>query len=142
MGSEPMSAPKTRQTIIPPATQPMYDAYHFAPATRVGDMIWVSGQVGIDATMAPGVGMEAQAKLAFEALKAVLEAAGANLSDVVELMTFHTDLRGDMSAFSQVKDQYFPGPYPSWTAVGVTQLAMPELLVEIRAVAVAGCGGA
>ena len=41
-----------------------------------------------------------------------------------------------------VKDDYFPDRYPSWTAVGVTQLALPELCVEIRAVAVVGCGGA
>jgi enamine deaminase RidA (YjgF/YER057c/UK114 family) len=47
-----------------------------------------------------------------------------------------------MGAFSKVKDEYFPDRYPSWSAVGVTQLALPELLVEIRAVAVAGCGGA
>jgi enamine deaminase RidA (YjgF/YER057c/UK114 family) len=86
--------------------------------------------------------MAAQARLAFEGLKTVLEAAGATLADVVELMTFHTDLRRDMPAFSQVKDQYFADRYPSWTAVGVTQLALPEFLVEVRAVAVAGCGGA
>jgi enamine deaminase RidA (YjgF/YER057c/UK114 family) len=141
MGGEAKTSPKARQTIIPPATQPMYDAYHFAPATRVGDTIWVSGQVGLDAAMAPGEGMEAQARLAFQALEAVLGAAGATLSDVVELMTFHTDLRGDMDAFTTVKDDYFPDRYPSWTAVGVTQLALPEFLVEIRAVAVAGCGG-
>jgi len=41
-----------------------------------------------------------------------------------------------------VKDRYLPDRYPSWTAVGVTQLALPGLLVEIRAVAVAGCGAA
>jgi enamine deaminase RidA (YjgF/YER057c/UK114 family) len=120
----------------------MYDAYHFAPATRVGDMIWVSGQVGVDAAMRPGDGMETQARLAFESLKAVLEAAGATLADVVELVTFHTDLRGDMPAFTQVKDAFFPDRFPSWTAVGVTQLALPEFLVEVRAVAVAGCGQA
>ncbi|MBL8554559.1 MAG: RidA family protein [Phenylobacterium sp.] len=137
-----MTVDKTRRQIVPPALQPMYDGYHFAPATRVGDMIWVSGQVGIDAAMRPGVGMEAQARLAFEGLKAVLEAAGASLADVVELMTFHTDLRGDMAEFAKVKDAYFPDRYPSWTAVGVTQLAMPEFLVEVRAVAVAGCGRA
>lgn len=131
-----------RRQIIPPAMQGMYDAYHFAPATRVGDLIWVSGQVGIDENMRPGVGMEAQARLAFEALKTVLEAAGATLSDVVELVTFHTDLRGDMAEFRQVKDAYFPDRYPSWTAVGTTQLAMPEFLVEVRAVAVAGSGQA
>lgn len=129
-----------RRQIIPASMQGMYDAYHFAPATRVGDTIWVSGQVGIDADMRPGVGMEAQARLAFEGLKTVLEAAGASLGDVVELVTFHTDLQGDMGEFRKVKDAYFPDRYPSWTAVGVTQLAMPEFLVEVRAVAVAGCG--
>lgn len=131
-----------RRPIIPAPMQAMYDGYHFAPATRVGDMIWVSGQVGIDAAMCPGEGMEAQARLAFEGLKTVLEAAGASLADVVELMTFHTDLRGDMAAFAKVKDAWFPERYPSWTAVGVTQLARPEFLVEVRAVAVAGCGRA
>jgi enamine deaminase RidA (YjgF/YER057c/UK114 family) len=133
---------RRRRQIIPASMQPMYDAYHFAPATRVGDTIWVSGQVGIDAAMRPGVGMEAQARLAFEGLKTVVEAAGANLADVVELMTFHTDLRGGMTEFTRVKDAYFPDRYPSWTAVGVTQLAMPEFLVEVRAVAVAGSGRA
>lgn len=136
-----MNAPTDRRrSIIPPAMQRMYDAYHFAPATRVGDTIWVSGQVGIDANGRPGEGMEAQARLAFAALKTVLEAAGASLADVVELTTFHTDLRGEMRAFSAVKDEVFPGNYPSWTAVGVTQLAAPEFVVEIRAVAVAGSG--
>lgn len=129
-----------RRQIIPASMQAMYDAYHFAPATQVGNMIWVSGQVGIDAQMKPGIGMEAQARLAFEGLKTILEAAGASLADVVELMTFHTDLRGDMAEFRQVKDAYFPDRYPSWTAVGVTQLAMPEFLVEVRAVAVVGSG--
>jgi enamine deaminase RidA (YjgF/YER057c/UK114 family) len=116
----------------------MYEAYHFAPATRVGDLIWVSGQVGMDAEGRPGADMAAQARLAFEALKAVLAEAGASLADVVELTTFHTDLHGGMRAFAAVKDEFFPAPYPSWTAVGVAQLARPELVVEIRAVAVAG----
>lgn len=133
---------KTRRQVIPASMRGLYDAFHFAPATRVGDMIWVSGQVGIDAQMRPGEGMDAQARLAFEGLKAVMDAAGATLADVVELVTFHTDLRGDMAAFARVKDEYFPDRYPSWTAVGTPQLAMPELLVEVRAVAVAGSGRA
>jgi enamine deaminase RidA (YjgF/YER057c/UK114 family) len=137
-----MTQDTQRRQVIPASMQALYDAYHFAPATRVGDLIWVSGQVGIGPDMRPGDGMDAQARLAFEGLKTVLEAAGAGLGDVVELMTFHTDLRGDMPAFAAVKDAYFPDRYPSWTAVGVTQLAAPEFLVEVRAVAVAGSGGA
>ncbi|MDH4608087.1 RidA family protein [Pseudomonas sp. BN102] len=131
-----------RQSINPPPTQVFYDNFHFSQATRVGDMIWVSGQVGIDATMTPGKDVEEQAHLAFQGLRNVLEAAGATLADVVELMTFHTELQGDMQAFAQVKDQYFPDRYPSWTAVGISQLALPGLRLEIRAVAVAGCGNA
>jgi enamine deaminase RidA (YjgF/YER057c/UK114 family) len=129
-----------RQSIVPAPFQAFYDAYHFSPSTRVGDTIWVSGQVGIGADMKPADGMQAQAQIAFECLKGVLETAGASLADVVELTTFHTDLRGEMAAFAPVKDAYFPNRYPSWTAVGVTQLALPELCIEIRALAVAGSG--
>lgn len=129
-----------RQSINTPSTQVFYDNLHFSQATRVGDMIWVSGQVGIDAEMKPGEGIEEQTQLAFRALRQVLDAAGATLADVVELMTFHTQLHADMPAFARVKDSYFPDRYPSWTAVGISQLAMPELRVEIRAVAIAGCG--
>jgi enamine deaminase RidA (YjgF/YER057c/UK114 family) len=130
-----------RQIINTPATQSMYDTFHFAQATRVGETIWVSGQTGLDpATMTVADGMDAQARLAFEGVKSALEAAGATMADIVELTTFHTDLRGDMRAFSKVKDEYLPADFPSWTAVGVTQLAVAELLVEIRAVAVAGSG--
>lgn len=137
-----MAVTAKRQSIVPPSFQALYDTYHFSPATRVGDTIWVSGQVGIDADMKPVEGMQAQAQVAFECLRLVLEEAGASLADVVELTTFHIDLRGELEAFATVKDQYFPSRYPSWTAVGVTELALPELRVEIRAVAVAGSGAA
>ncbi|GAA3168293.1 MULTISPECIES: RidA family protein [Streptomyces] len=130
-----------RQPINPPPTQAIYDTLHFAQATRVGDMVWVSGQVGVDnVTLAPAEGVEAQTRLAFEGVQSALRGAGASLADIVDLSTFHTDLRGDMEVFGRVKDEYLPKLYPSWTAVGVTQLALPELVVEIRAVAVVGSG--
>jgi enamine deaminase RidA (YjgF/YER057c/UK114 family) len=129
-----------REIIKPAGTDFLYDNYHFAPATRVGDTIWLSGQVGIDSNLKPGIDMAAQARLAFEAIEQTLHEAGASLADVVELMTFHTDLRGEIDHFSKVKDEFFPERYPCWTAVGVTQLAAPEYKVEIRVVAVAGSG--
>ena len=130
-----------RQAITTPATQFLYDKFHFPQATRVGDTIWVSGQTGGDPdTRVPAEGMEAQARLAFEGVKTVLEAAGASMADIVELTTFHTDLRGDMREFMKVKDEYVTADYPAWTAVGVTQLAVEGYIIEIRAVAVAGSG--
>ena len=127
-----------RVLINPKNTQPMYDSFHFSQANRVGDTIWVSGQVGVDDNLAPATGIAAQARLAFEGLKRTLAAAGASLGDIVELTTFHLDLRGELEQFTKVKDEYIPRDYPAWTAVGVSQLALPELRVEIRAVAVAG----
>ena len=132
------SGSKQRTIVVPEALQKTYDRFHFAPATRVGDIIWVSGQVGLNAKFQPAAGMAAQAELAFEGLQAVLAEAGASLGDVVELTTFHIDLQGYLAAFSAVKDRFFPRNYPSWTAVGTTQLAVTGLLVEVRAVAVAG----
>lgn len=130
-----------RQIVNTPATERTYERFHFAQATRVGDTIWVSGQTGTDlATRKPADGMEQQARLAFEGVKATLEAAGATMADIVEVTSFHTDLRGDMAAFAAVKDEYLPDRYPSWTAVGVTQLAVEGFLVEVRVVAVAGSG--
>src|SRR5262249_49375742 len=83
-----------------------------------GDTIWVSGQVGIDDAMMPANGMAAQARLAFEGLERKLRAAGAKLEDVVELTTYHIDLRGELEEFSKLKDEFFPRNYPAWTAAG------------------------
>ena len=129
-----------RVLVNPKETQPMYDGFHFSQANRVGDTIWVSGQVGIDNNLSPATGMAAQARLAFEGLKRTLAETGASLEDVVELTTFHIDLRGEMDEFAKVKDEFFPRDYPAWTAVGVTQLALLELRIEIRAVAIVGSG--
>jgi enamine deaminase RidA (YjgF/YER057c/UK114 family) len=131
-----------RQSIRPAGTERSYDLLHFSPAVRVGDIVWVSGQVGSDASGMPGDDMEAQARLAFGKLKTVLAEAGATMADVVELMTFHTDLRGEIADFVKVKDEFIPADFPAWSAVGVTQLARAEYLVEVRAIAVVGSGAA
>lgn len=127
-------------SICPAGMEHFSDRYHFSPATAVGDIIWVSGQVGSDAAGNIPAGMTAQARLAFVNLARVLQAAGAALADVVELTTFHTHLSRDIAEFMAAKDEFFPENFPAWTAVGTTELARPELLVEIRAIAVRGCG--
>ena len=131
-----------RISVRPAGSERSYDQLHFSPAIRVGNLVWVSGQVGIDGDAKPGAGMLAQARLAFANLQRVLAEAGATMADVVELVTFHTDLRGDIQDFVQAKDEFIPKDFPAWSAVGVTQLAFPDLLVEIRAVAVVGSGAA
>lgn len=82
-------------------------------------------------------GREAQMVQALENLQSVLAAAGASLRDVVDLTTFHTDMR-DLPLFMQVRNRYFDtDPLPAWTAVGAHMLGgVPGYIVEIKAVAV------
>lgn len=124
-----------KKLINPPGTEGIYEKMKFSQAVRTGKRIWVSGQVGMDEKWRTGVGIEAQARIAFRNLERVLSDAGATLDDIVELMTFHTSM-ADMPVFSRVKSEFISRDYPAWTAIGVKELVLPGLLVEIRATAV------
>jgi enamine deaminase RidA (YjgF/YER057c/UK114 family) len=129
-----------KKTLInPPGTEMIYDNWHFSQATRVGDTVWVSGQVGIGEDMQPAEGIEAQTRLAFQSLERILAEAGGSLTDIVEIVTYHTSM-AEVPGFSAVKSEFIPENYPAWTAVGVTELVLPGLLIEMRATAVIGCG--
>ncbi|QQC67323.1 RidA family protein [Paraburkholderia ginsengisoli] len=125
------------EAIIPAGMEAVYEKIRYAPAVKVGNTIYVSGQIGRDAAMQLVEGREAQMVQAFENLQLVLASAGASLSNVVDLTTFHTDMR-DLSLFMQVRDRYLTtGPLPAWTAVGAHMLGgAPGYIVEIKAVAV------
>ena len=108
----------------------------YAQANRIGDFIFTSGQIPLDPEtggLVPGP-VEAQAERALENLKAVLEAAGADLSRVVKTTVFLADM-GDFAKMNEVYARYFNGDMlPSRSAVQVA--ALPKgALVEIEAVA-------
>ena len=65
----------------------------------------------------------------------MLTAAGASIGDIVDLTTFHVGLHANIRTFTKVKDRYVSAPYPAWTAIGISELAFPGGLVEIKAVA-------
>lgn len=129
-----------KKHIVPEQDRVLYDEWHFSPAVRVGDTVYCSGQVGVNAALEPADGITAQTRLAFENLKRVLAEEDLSLKDVVEITTFHTNLQGDLGGFAAVKDEFLPADFPAWTAIGVSELALPGLEIEIRATAVAGAG--
>jgi enamine deaminase RidA (YjgF/YER057c/UK114 family) len=98
--------------------------------------LFISGQVGRDENLHVVEGKEAQFIQAFENVKKVLAAAGATMDDVIDMVSYHTDLR-DLPLFIQVRDRYVTNPahYPAWTALGVSALAMPGLTAEIKCTA-------
>jgi enamine deaminase RidA (YjgF/YER057c/UK114 family) len=127
--------------IVPPGEDRAYDDWHYAPALRTGDMVIVSGLPA-----AKGDTYEAKVRNMFERLKRTLAAAGADLSDVVELQTFHANAKDtesfqkEFAELSRIHQEYFPSGYPAWTAVGTTALLAPGAALEMRVVAVVGAG--
>jgi enamine deaminase RidA (YjgF/YER057c/UK114 family) len=124
-----------RTVVVPRGFEAMYENWHFAQAVREGDTLWCSGQLGVGPDGKCPDDPKAQFRLAFEGLGRVLAEGGASFADVVEITTFHVGLRQHLAAFSAVKDDFVKKPYPAWTAIGVTELAIPGALVEIRAIA-------
>jgi enamine deaminase RidA (YjgF/YER057c/UK114 family) len=124
-----------KDVVIPAGMEAFYDRFHFAPAVKDGNRLFCSGVIGIGADGKASADPETQFTQAFESLKSVLATAGVSFPSVVEITTFHVGLQKNMSVFSKVKDRYLHEPYPAWTAIGITELAFPGALVEIRATA-------
>ena len=109
-----------RDVVFPPGRQALYELNRYSPAVRANGLLFVSGQVGNRDDGSPEPNFEAQVRLAFATLKAILLAAGCGLDDLVDVTTFHTDPERQFEAVLKVKDEMFPqAPYPNWTAVGV-----------------------
>ncbi len=123
-----------REIILPKGSEATYTQLHFAPAVRMGDTLHCSGQTGSGADGKLPENPEEQFANAFENVEAVLSAAGASLSDIVELVTYHVGFNEHIASFMKVKDAFIKEPYPAWTAVGVSELAFGAV-VEIKATA-------
>jgi len=94
----------------------------YSQAVKVGTTVYLSGQIGLDpATMQMVSSTEAQIHRVFQNLKAVAEAAGGSLADVVKLNIFLTDL-SHFAKVNQIMAEYFSEPYPARAAVGVAAL--------------------
>ena len=133
----PTEAQKSRTLVNPAGTEEFYNTWQFSQGVRVGDTVWTAGQIGIGPDGRPGSTVEEQARLAFQNLSGVLEEAGGSLADIVDLVTYHLSM-DDLHAFAGVKAEFIQEDFPSWTVVGVSALALPELLVEVKATAVIG----
>ena len=124
----------TRDVVFPPGRHALYDAHRYSPAVRANGLLFVSGQVGSREDGSPEPDYEAQVRLAFANLKAILLAAGSGLADVVDVTTFHTDPERQFETWLKVKDEVFPqAPYPNWTAVGVSWLAGFDFEIKVIA---------
>ena len=100
----------------------------YSQAVKVGDTVYLSGQIGLDPeSMQMVEGIDAQITRVFENLKAVAEASGGAMSDVVKLNVFLTDL-GNFAKVNEAMARYFSEPFPARAAIGVASLPRGALV--------------
>jgi reactive intermediate/imine deaminase len=116
-----------------------YEPFRLSQGFRVGDLVFVSGQAAIDEQgQLVGVGdFDAQAEQTFGNLSRVLEAGGSSLDRIVKVTIFLTDM-SNFGKIVELRGKWFTPPYPADTIVEVSSLALPELEIEIEAIATAG----
>lgn len=111
----------------------MRDTYHLSPVVKSNGFVFLSGVIGANGVRAASTAEE-EFEIAWKRIAATLEHAGASTSDIVEIISFHTD-PASLAAFATVKDRFVSEPYPTWTAIGVSWLAVPGARAEIKVTA-------
>ena len=107
----------------------------YSQAVRVGNTVYLSGQIGLDpATMQMVEGVDAQIKRVFENLKAVAEAAGGTMQDLVKLTVYLTDL-GNFARVNEIMPTYISAPFLARAVLGVASLPR-NAVIEIDGVLV------
>ncbi|MDG1932982.1 MAG: RidA family protein [Luminiphilus sp.] len=112
--------------------------FRISPGFKVDGILYLSGHAAIsESGELMGIGdFDAQAEATFESLNRTLRAGGSDLSQVIKVTIYLTD----MSHFDKIvalREKWFTQPYPADTIVEVSSLALPELMIEIEAIAAA-----
>ena len=107
----------------------------------INNLLFVAGMTARTGTeIIGGNDVYAQSKAIFQKIKDLLEAGDAKMDDVVKVVIFVTDIKRREEVW-KARKEFFTGDCPVSTLVEVSALAMPELLVEVEAVAIKGAGG-
>jgi enamine deaminase RidA (YjgF/YER057c/UK114 family) len=109
------------------------EKYGYNDAVIAGDTIYLSGMV---AGQAPGESSLVPAyERVYRRAEAILKRAGASLADVVDVTSFHTDIKAEIDALSEVQKRLLGSPPPAWTAIDVDRLLPDGGLAEIKIIA-------
>jgi len=109
---------------------------HYTDAVVAGELLFISGVVGVDGqgALVGGDDVVAQARQVFENMRAVLDDAGCRFEDIVKVTVYLTDV-DDRPKINPVRQEVFGDARPASTLVEVSRLAIPGAKVEIEAVA-------
>ncbi len=128
----------TKTIIVPEGMEFIRDEIGYAPAVLADKRLYIAGQIGRNDQRELVAEKEAQFVQVFENLKRVLEAAGSSFADLVEVTSYHTDMR-DLPLYMEVRNRYMQGCYPAWTAIGAASLCgVPGYFLEVKGIAELG----
>ncbi len=122
------------KTIVSDAGKTAYERFHFAEATESDGFLFCSGIIGAERGKVPD-DIKEEFRIAWSGVEAMLKAAGTDMSNIMECTTYHVGLQEHMGDFMSVRDEFLSEPWPAWTAIGITELAIPGAHVEIRVTA-------
>ena len=107
-----------------------------SPAVKIGDLIFTSGQIGVnpETEELAGTGIQEQTRQVMDNIKMLVEAAGSSMDKVIKCLVFLTDMN-DYTAMNEVYTSYFAGTPPARSCVKIDALAKSEWIVEIEAIA-------
>jgi len=127
----------TRREIQPDTVPRPVAEYAQGVEVTGGRTLYIAGQVSLDASgqfVGPG-DIRAQTRQVLGNIRAIIEEAGGQISDIVKMTTFLTDM-ADYAGFVEVRKEFLQAPFPAATLVEVSALVRPEWLVEVEAIAV------
>jgi len=112
-----------RDVVFPPGRQALYERNRYSAAVKSDGFLFVSGQVGSREDGSPEPELQAQVRLAFNNLNAILNAAGCTFDDVIDVTVFIVDPQSRFERIWEVVPEFWgQAPHPTVTAVGVTWL--------------------
>jgi len=110
------------------------DDWHLSRAFDAGEFVFLSGVTGCHPDYSVADDPETQFREAFKFLGEALQVACLDFKDIVEMTSYHVNLRRYLSIFRKVKDEFIVEPYPAWSCIGTTELITEGTLVEIRVI--------
>lgn len=125
-----------KKSIVPKTLQSSYTDWHYSPAIKCGDFLFISGCTGAMQNGTISRNIVDQIRQSFRKIEMSLSEAGLTFSDIVEMTTYHVGLKEQLEIFKQVKDEFINEPYPAWTAIGISELAVEGALIEIRVIGI------
>lgn len=123
------------ETVVTASGQFMYDNFHFSEATKSNGFLLCSGVIGTGGKGALPDDIREEFRNAWVGIGKLLTECGIGYEDIVEYTSYHVGLHTTMEDFMAVRDEFLSEPWPAWTAIGITELAIPGAHVEIRVTA-------